>query len=229
MTPAEEVAQGCRVLAANGNSDMIWGHLSLRDPNGSGIWLKEAGYGLNEITPDRVVHIDETGTPLTKPGKVHLEYPIHTEIMAARPDVNAVVHSHAESAVVFASTGLPLLPIGHEGTLFWPPDIPRFTRTGDLIHTPALGAEVAQTLSTRNALLLINHGLITVGPDIPTAVLTAIFLEKACRMQLQATSITPTPTHSPHPESLTKRTRCYPPTQLTPAYHHLTRTLPPPP
>ncbi|WP_243711033.1 class II aldolase/adducin family protein [Actinomadura sp. KC216] len=107
MTPAEEVSVGCRVLAANGNADLIWGHLSVRDPGGAGVWLKAAGYGMEEITPDRVVLIDRDGTRLRGDGRVHLEYPIHTEIMAARRDAGAVVHSHAESAVAFAATGLP--------------------------------------------------------------------------------------------------------------------------
>ena len=60
--------------------------------------------------------------------------------MRARADVHAVVHTHAPWAVAFASTGQPLRPISHEATLFVPPDVARFTKTGDLITTPELGA-----------------------------------------------------------------------------------------
>ncbi|SEG87835.1 L-fuculose-phosphate aldolase [Thermomonospora echinospora] len=227
MTPAEEVSVGCRVLAAHGNADLIWGHLSRRDPDGKGTWLKSAGHGMEEITSDRVVRIDRNGTLLQGDGRVHLEYPIHTEIMAARPDVGAVVHSHAESAVAFAATGLPLHPVGHEGTLFWPPDIARFTRTGDLIRDRALGGEVAEALGDRNALLLHRHGLVTVGPDVPTAVMTAIFLEKACRMQLQVAAVGTAYDRSDEAEALAKRARCYAPAQLEAAWAYLVRGLPP--
>ncbi|MER7366970.1 class II aldolase/adducin family protein [Nonomuraea wenchangensis] len=221
--PAEEVATGCRVLAAHGHSDLVWGHLSRRDPDGRGLWLKAAGYGYQEITPERVVHIDRDGQSLGGEGRVHLEYPIHAEIMAARPDVGAVVHSHAEAAVTFAATGLPLLPLGHEGTLFWPPDIARFTATGDLIHTRELGERLAKALGDRNAVLLHQHGLVTVGPDVPTAVMTAIFLEKACRMQLAAAATGASYTWSDEEEALTKRERCYGPRQLADAWAHLVR------
>ncbi len=226
MTPAEEVALGCRVLAAHGNADLIWGHLSRRDPAGGGVWLKAAGYGMEEITADRVVRVDRDGTRLEGDGRVHLEHPIHTEIMAVRHDVGAVVHSHAESVVAFAATGLPLHPVGHEGTLFWPPDIARFTRTGDLIRDRALGAEVAEALGDRNALLLHRHGLVTVGHDVPTAVMTAIFLEKACRMQLQVAATGTAYDHSDETEALAKRARCYAPSQLEAAWAYLTRHLP---
>ncbi|MFD0688061.1 class II aldolase/adducin family protein [Actinomadura fibrosa] len=217
---------GCRVLAAHGNADLIWGHLSLRDPGGAGVWLKAAGYGMEEITPERVVLIDREGTRLDGQGRVHLEYPIHTEIMAARPDVGAVVHSHAEAAVAFAATGLALRPVGHEGTLFWPPDIARFTATGDLIRDRALGAAVAEAIGDRNALLLHRHGLVTTGPDVPTAVMTAIFLEKACRMQLQVAALTTAYDHSDEDEALAKRARCYSPAQLEAAWAYLVRLLP---
>nr|BFE36048.1 hypothetical protein GCM10010200_082990 [Actinomadura rugatobispora] len=214
------------MLAAHGNADLIWGHLSLRDPGGAGTWLKAAGHGMEEITAERVVLIARDGTLLAGDGRVHLEYPIHTEIMAARPDVGAVVHSHAESAVAFAATGLPLHPIGHEGTLFWPPDIARFTATGDLIRDRALGRAVAEAIGDRNALLLHRHGLVTTGPDVPTAVMTAIFLEKACRTQLQVAAVTGTYDHSDKAEALAKRARCYAPEQLDAAWNYLLRTLP---
>ncbi|WP_283134557.1 class II aldolase/adducin family protein [Rhizohabitans arisaemae] len=224
--PAAQVALGCRVLAANGHTDMVWGHLSQRDPDGRDVWLKGAGYGYQEVTPDRVVRIDRDGRRLAGTGRVHLEFPIHTEIMAVRPDVGAVVHSHAEAAVVFAATGLPLLPIGHEGTLFQPPDVARFTETGDLIHTRDLGERLAAALGDRNAVLLHRHGLVTVGPDVPTAVLTAIFLEKACRMQLAAAATGADYSWSDPAEALAKRDRCYGPRQLADAWDHLVRTLP---
>jgi hypothetical protein len=62
-------------------------------------------------------------------GPRHIEYPIHTEIMAARPDVGAVVHTHSPTACAFAALDVPLRPLDHAGSLFCYPDIPRFTLT----------------------------------------------------------------------------------------------------
>ncbi len=225
-SPADQVVLGGRVLAANGHDDLVWGHLSVRDPDRPDTcWIKSAGFGLGEVTRAEVLRIDRDGGVLDGTGRVHLEHHIHTAILAARPDVGVVVHTHAEAAVAFAATGLPLRPIGHEGTLFTPPDIARFTATGDLIHTTDLGRAVAATLGDRNALLLRHHGLVTVGPDLATAVLTAIFLEKACRMQLAAGAVSADLSWSDDEEALAKRDRCYGSRQLADAWLHLVRTL----
>src|SRR4051794_4622654 len=81
------VATSSRVLALTGHADLIWGHSSARDPEGRGVWMKSAEWGLNEVTPDRVHLIDPDGEVVSGDGPRHSEYPIHTEIMAARPDV----------------------------------------------------------------------------------------------------------------------------------------------
>ena len=94
-----------------------------------------------------------------------MEYPIHTEILASREGTGCVVHSHAESVVAFAATGMSLRAIGHEGTLFTPPDVARYTDTGDLIRTPELGVDVARAMGDRNALLIPQHGFVRAGPD----------------------------------------------------------------
>jgi len=139
---------------------------------------------------------------------------------------SAVVHTHGEAAVAFGATGMKLRPIGHEGTLFTPPALARYTKTADLIRTPDMGASLAEALGERNALLLVNHGLVTVGPDLPTAVLTAVFLEKACRMQLGAAATGHTLTWTPNEEALAKRDRVYGPNQIAAAWRYLVRSLP---
>lgn len=73
-----------------------------------------------------------------------------------------MVRSHAEAAVAFAATGMPLEAVGHEGTLFVPPDIARFPGAGDLIRDPERAADLAHAPGDRNAVLLPRHGLVTV-------------------------------------------------------------------
>jgi ribulose-5-phosphate 4-epimerase/fuculose-1-phosphate aldolase len=221
----QAVALGCRVLGAEDQGDLVWGHVSARDPDGRGVWMKASTYGFEEITERQVVLVSREGEVLAGEGRRHAEYPIHTEVMTARADVNSVVHTHASDAVALAATGHPLRPISHEATLFVPPEMARFTKTGDLILTRQLGGDVADALGDRNALMLVNHGIVTVGPDVPTAVMTAVLLARACRIQLTAMSAGGWATWSSNEEALAKRGHCYPPELLKQAWDYLVRRL----
>jgi L-ribulose-5-phosphate 4-epimerase len=221
-----EVALACRVLAAEDQGDLVWGHVSARDPEGRGVWMKAATLGFDEVGEDQVILVDPDGEILEGDGRRHAEYPLHTETMAARSDVGSVVHTHSPAAVALGATGHPLRPISHEANLFVPPRLARFTRTGDLVLTPELGREVAATLGDRNAVMLVNHGILTVGRDVPTAVMTAILLDRACRIQLTAMSAGGWATWSDDAEALSKRGHCYPPELLRQAWDYLVRRLP---
>src|ERR1700744_1927520 len=96
---------GCLALAAAGQADMVWGHPSVRDPGGRGAWLKCSGWGFEEVTAERGGLVPPDGSLLDGTGPRHIEYPIHTEILAARPDVGAVVHTHSPAACEFAALG----------------------------------------------------------------------------------------------------------------------------
>ncbi len=219
------VSLGCRVLGAAEQGDLIWGHVSARDPQGRGVWMKAAGLGFEEVTPDDVVLVSWEGHVLAGAGRRHAEYPIHTEVTRARADVGSVVHTHSPAAVALGALGVPLRPISHEANLFVPPDLARFTETGDLVLTPELGRRVAATLGSRNACLLVHHGVVVAGPDVPTAVVTAYLLDRACRMQLTAMAAGGWATWSSPEESLAKREHCYPEPLLQGAWEYLVRRL----
>jgi ribulose-5-phosphate 4-epimerase/fuculose-1-phosphate aldolase len=221
----QTVALGCRILGAEQQGDLVWGHVSARDPDGRGVWMKAATLGFEEVTAEDVLLVDRNGEVLEGGRRRHAEYPIHTELMAAAPLVGAVVHTHAPAAVAFAALDVPLRPISHEGTLFVPPDIARFTKTGDLILTSALGADVAAAMGDRNALLLVNHGIVTAGPDVPTAVMSAVLLDRACRMQLDAMAAGELRRWSDDDEALAKRAHCYGPDLLRQAWDYLARRV----
>jgi L-ribulose-5-phosphate 4-epimerase len=218
-----ELARGCRILGDADQGDLVWGHVSARDPEGHGVWMKAATLGFDEVGPGDVLLVDRDGNVLEGEGRRHAEYPIHTETMAAVPAVGAVVHTHAPAAVAFAALDVPLRPISHEGTLFVPPDIARFTKTGDLILTADLGEDVAAAIGDRNALILVNHGIVTVGADVETAVMTAVLLDRACRMQLTAMAAGELRRWSSDDEALSKRRHCYSPELLHQAWAYLTR------
>lgn len=180
------IVTACRVLEAAGQADMVWGHVSIRDPDGRGVWLKGSNLGFDEVTEEQVILVGWDGEILEGEAGRHVEYPIHTEVMARRSDVNSVVHTHPLYSVAFAATGWPLKALSHEGSHFVPPDIARFTTTGDLVRTPELGQALADTLGDRIAVLMPCHGITTCGSDVGQAVAAATHLERACQIALLA-------------------------------------------
>jgi L-fuculose-phosphate aldolase len=219
------VATASRILAAAGQGDLIWGHASVRDPDGRGAWLKAAGWGLEEVTADRVHLVSPDGEVVAGDGPRHSEYPIHTEIMIARPDVGAVVHTHPPHAVALAATGQPLRPVSHAANYFVPPEVPRFTRTADLILTRELGQAAAAELGPARALFLVNHGIVTVGPDLQTATVAAVLLERACAQQLLTRAFGDWPSWSGPDESLSKRSHIYGEGPVRGVWDYLVRSL----
>jgi L-fuculose-phosphate aldolase len=222
----EVVATASRIVAAAGLDDLIWGHVSARDPQGRGVWLKAATYGLDEITPERVHLVDAQGEVLEGGGQRHSEYPIHTELMLARADVGGVVHTHSPYSVALAATGQPLRPVSHAANYFAPPDVPRFTETTDLIRTRELGRALAATLGDRPAVFLVNHGIVTVGKDLQTATVAAVLLERAARQQLLTHGFGGWPGWSTPEESLSKRGNIYTEASVRGVWDYLARRLP---
>ena len=223
--PREIVATACRVLGAAGHGDLIWGHASARDHTDRGVWLKAALWGLEEISADRVQLVSAAGEVLAGSGVRHSEYPIHTEVMAARPDVGGVVHVHSPHAVALAASGRPLLPVSHAANYFAPFGVPRFTETADLILTPELGKSVAAQLADSRAVFLVNHGIVTVGADVKEATVAAILLEMACKQQLLTTGFQGWPTWSDVDESIAKQGHIYGGDSVEAVWDYLVRGL----
>ena len=220
--------QASRALAAAGQADMVWGHASIRDPGGRGAWMKSAGWGLEEIDAAKIVLVSPDGAVLetgvaTGEGPRHIEYPIHTEIMSARPDVGSVVHTHSPAANEFAALDEPLRPLDHAGSLFCYPDIPCFTLTGGLIKTRELGGALAEALGGARACLMPQHGIVAVGPDAPAAVMTAVLLDRACRTQLTAMAAGPLRRWGGEQDTVAKRADVWSDRQIQAGWMYLLR------
>jgi L-fuculose-phosphate aldolase len=179
-TLREQVASACRIVALEGYADLTLGHVSARDTDGS-IWIKRKGVALDEVEPDDVVEIGTGGAEL------HLETVLHTAVYDVRPDVGAVVHGHPPFATALAATTADLQLLTHDAVLF-DDGVGRF-EAPDLIIDEAQGAAVAAALGSRRAVLLCNHGVLVVGKDVPWAVLTAMTLERAARLQSIASAL----------------------------------------
>lgn len=217
-------AQASRALAAAGQSDMVWGHVSVRDPEGRGAWLKCAGWGFEEVDEDRIVLVSGEGEVLHGTGRRHIEYPIHTEIMVRRADVGAVVHTHSDAANAFSALDVPLRPLSHAGSLFSYPDVPRFTLTGGLISSRELGQALADALGSAPACLMPQHGLVAAGKDVAEAVMTALLLDRACRTQLTAMAAGPLVRWGSEQDTVAKRPVVWSDTQFQAGWEYLVRS-----
>jgi len=176
----EQVACGCRILAAEGYADLTLGHVSGRGQDGE-IWIKRKGVALDEVDSDDVVALEEPDAVL------HLETVLHTGVYRARADVGAVVHGHPPYATALGATAADLALLTHDGILF-AEGVGRFDDP-DLIVDDEQGDRVAAALGAGRALLMQNHGVLAVGKDVPWAVLTAVTLERAARLQSIASTL----------------------------------------
>lgn len=186
----EQVGWACRILAAEGYVDLTLGHVSARAPGGTTVYIKRKGIGLDEVAPDDVVEFElaDGGPPRTP--EMHLEAVLHSEVYAARPDVGAVVHGHPPHATALSATGAKLELLTHDAVLF-AHGVGVFDEGPELITERDQGRAVAEALGGRRAVLLANHGVLVVGKDVPWAVLAAVTLERAVRMQSIASTLGP--------------------------------------
>jgi ribulose-5-phosphate 4-epimerase/fuculose-1-phosphate aldolase len=136
-----------------------------------------------------------------------------------------VVHSHPPHSIALAAAGDTLLPVSHGATFFVPPAVPRFTLTADLIVTRELGVALSKTLGDHNAAFLVNHGIVAVGPDLPTAVVRSIVLERACHQQLLTRAFGLELGYSDDAEALSKRESIWHDSSIKSVWDHLVRLL----
>lgn len=134
------------------------GNVSARDPERpSEAWITPRGMFKGGLSPEIMVRMDargdacpdQTGTPSS-------ESKIHAAILAARPDLMAVIHCHAPKATILVNAGLPFLPISTEAAFLAGIGRIPFVMPG----TPALAEAIVTALGSGWAVLMQNHGLI---------------------------------------------------------------------
>lgn len=189
----ERVALACRIIGKLDLTKAATGHLSMRVPGTDTVLIRARGAGETGVrytTADEVMLVDLKGNKLE--GRDDLEPPrevfIHTWLYRTRPDVNAVVHAHPPTVVLFTICNKALMPIfgGYdpsalrlllEGIPTYPSSV---TVTND-----ELGERFAATMKGR-ACLMKGHGITTTGKDIEDATLTAIKLNHLAEMNYRA-------------------------------------------
>ena len=183
LAPREALATACRILAAEGHESGLAGQVTARGDEPGTWWTLEFGYGFDEATPGRMVLVDEDLRPLSG-GRPNPGVRFHVWIYRKRPDVQAIVHTHAPHASALAATGKPLRTIHMDSAMLhgsahlaeWP-GVPVADDEGRIIS----GA-----LGDSKAILLANHGLLATGTYVEEAAYLAVFFERAARMQLRA-------------------------------------------
>ena len=190
----EKLALANRILYDQGVVDGF-GHVSVRHGASADHFLLARNMAPGLVTPGDVLTFDLDGDAFDAAGRrVYLERFIHGEIYRARPDVQAIVHSHSPSVIPFAATRTPLRPLYHmsgflgDGSaLFEIRDVAG--NTDLLIRDQALGRALAAALGSHSAVLMRGHGSTVVGTSLEQVVYRAVYAEINARLQSQALAL----------------------------------------
>ena len=196
-------------------SDMIYTHISVRHPERPGRFLlNQHGLLFGEMTASSFLEVDLDGKVHRHPapslgyGLHAAGFVIHSAIYKARPDVNAVLHTHTIVGMALSSLACGLTPLTQTSHRFY----------GRIAYHDFNGPErdpgeretLATHLGALDVMILRNHGLLTVGPSIPEAFNRMYGLERAAKAQLAAMACNAA-LNMPAPEVVSKSTAMYAP------------------
>lgn len=190
----EDLVAANRILADQGLLDG-WGHVSVRHNRDSNRFFMARGVAAQLVTAKDILEFDLDSRPVDTHGLpmsgLFTERYIHGEIYKLRPDVIAIVHTHAPSLIPFGVTKVPLRPMYHRSA-FISFGIPVFEireragMTDMLIRNATLGHNLAEALGDHPAALMRGHGAVITGPSLPRVVSRTIFLALNATLQAQA-------------------------------------------
>lgn len=185
-----DLAACYRLTAAFGMSDLIYNHITARIP-GTPEHLLINPYGMmyEEITASSLVKIDLDGNVLdggdNQFGINQAGYVIHGAVHGARPDVQCVIHTHTRAGSAVSAMKCGLLPIAQTSM--------RFAHIAyHDYESVALELDertrLVRDLGNHDAMILRNHGLLTVGASVAQAFNAMYWLEMSCKIQIDAMS-----------------------------------------
>ncbi|NDZ11899.1 class II aldolase [Variovorax sp. WS11] len=183
-----QLASCYRLFDWLGWTELIFNHITVRVPGTGDVpsqyLINPFGLHYAEVTPDNLVKIGIDGTVLD--GSAHevnkAGFVIHSALHAARPDAHCVIHVHTTAGCAVACKEDGLRHDNFYSAMLY----------GDLAYhdyegvTTDLGEQprLVRSLGERNHLILRNHGLLALGPTLPTAFNRLWVLQRACEVQL---------------------------------------------
>ena len=202
-TTRRNVALACRILAFQGLTEDILGHVSAR-VDGDRVLIRcrgprERGLLFTQPTDIRLVDLS---SDQRSDGKYSVpnEFPIHRELLRAHPEINAVVHAHPPAVVAADLAGIPLVPMigafNIPAALMAAAGIPVFGRSV-LIQTQELANDMVAAMRGRQICVLRGHGITTAGATVQQAVARALNLDSLARMACRIAAVGAVPVSIP--------------------------------
>ncbi|KON32003.1 hypothetical protein AC478_01540 [miscellaneous Crenarchaeota group-1 archaeon SG8-32-3] len=178
---SEQLVKAGRELHEKGLVRGNSGNISAKIPGTDMFLVKPSGAPMKFLQPEELVLADLQGNKVRGGLNVSLETPIHAAIYKARREVQAVVHTHAPTATAFGIAKMEILPLQVEMFMLLPNGVPvvPFEPPG----SKALAEAVQKKITDYDALILENHGIVTVGSTIEGACTLNEMVEEAAKIQ----------------------------------------------
>src|ERR1700745_1709668 len=181
-----------RILAREEVVD-AYGHVSVRHPDNPNRFLIAPSVAPELVGPEDIVELDLDAQPVHDEGRsLYLERFIHAAIFAARPDVMAVVHAHAEDTLPFSiAAATKLRPVIHAGS-FIGTEVPvwdiadRFGDTNLLVTNIEQARDLATCLGPHNVALMRGHGFASAARSLIEVVRLSVYLPRNARALMRA-------------------------------------------
>jgi ribulose-5-phosphate 4-epimerase/fuculose-1-phosphate aldolase len=181
-----------RILAREDVVD-AYGHVSIRNPDNPKSFFISRSLAPELIEKDDIVELGLDGEPLKNEKRsLYLERFIHAAIYEARPDINSVVHAHAEDTLPFGiAAATKLKPVIHSGS-FIGPNVPvwdiadKFGATNVLVTNMAQGRDLAKCLAKNSVALMRGHGFASAARSLIEVVRLSVYLPRNARALMRA-------------------------------------------
>ncbi|AJC56513.1 MULTISPECIES: class II aldolase/adducin family protein [Streptomyces] len=183
----ERLTAALRLFARYGFEEGVSGHITVRDPEFTDcFWVNPFGVSFALMTVGDLILVNGEGKVVE--GRHHVNqaaFTIHAQVHRARPDVVAVAHSHSTYGRALAALGEPLDPITQDVCAFYEDHALYDAYTGVVVDEEE-GRRIAAVLGPHKAVILRNHGLLTVADSVDAAAWWFLAMERCCQVQLAA-------------------------------------------
>ncbi len=191
----QRLAAAFRLFGRFGFDEGVAGHITARDTvDADRFWVNPFGMSFRQIRTSDLILVDHSGEVVEGHWPVNrAAFAIHSSVHAARPDVIAAAHSHSRWGRALSTLGATLAPLTQDACAFFE-DHALFDDYTGVVDDPDEGKRLAAALGGAKAAILANHGLLTVGQSVESAVWWYITMERSCEVQLTASAAgTPRP------------------------------------